>query len=500
MPLGGQRWRAGWRSVGAVLVPALVALTASPEVARGAPPNDDFADAATMAGLPVTVTASNDGATSEPGEPWAGNGTLWWRWTAPVSGPIAVQTCFLPTSVRVYSGPTLDTLRVAGNSSFNRAPGQCGRYQGDRFTFVAAAGQTYQIQVLAGFAGGAEPGRLRLQIRRAGFYTTRTVQSPNGPRARLVYRAVPGDESFVQLLLDWDPTRELFLGRPEPPHPPVGLSVAESGDAAAADPDCVPDSFLPRYECPITGGLQATGPLIVLGDRDDYAEVQYSRAQTVVSGGAGDDEIHAGGKVSAGPGNDVVEARTWVRSQINGGSGADTIRGSRREDVIVPGAGIDRVDSSFGRDVIRARDGEIDYLLCHGRATALIDAFDDYSLGCGHVRRRGVARAVPDGVAAETVEGKHTGRLSVGVRCPPDGPPVCMGSMMVSRRGTPLVRRPIRLPRADTPIVGPQLTHFRLGLQTLRAIQGRLRVTVSTKYPPGIRRSASGVFQLFVYP
>ena len=78
-----------------MLVFALVALTASSAVARAAPPNDDFADAASLAGLPVTANASNVGATSEPGEPWAGNGTLWWRWTAPVSGPIAVQTCFL---------------------------------------------------------------------------------------------------------------------------------------------------------------------------------------------------------------------------------------------------------------------------------------------------------------------------------------------------------------------------------------------------------------------
>jgi hypothetical protein len=348
--------------------------------------------------------------------------------------------------------------------------------------------------------GGAVPGRLRLQIRRTGSYTTRVVETPRGRRAQLVYRAAPDDEAGVQLFLDWDPTREVFTRLPEPPRGPVGFVVADFRDAAAADPRCMASMYLPQYQCSILDGLEATGPLLILGNRGNYAEVDYSRAGTVVFGGSGDDEIHAGGRVKAGAGADVIEARPWVRSQINGGGGDDTIKGSRREDVVVPGAGIDHVDSWFGRDLIRARDGEIDYLVCRARAAALIDAYDDYSPRCGRVKRRGIARAVPDGVAAERVEGEFTGALSVGVRCPPDAPRVCQGTLAVSRKGKVLATSPISVPRSRAPSVGPQLTTFPLGLKRLRAIEGKLRVTVRTNLPIGRQVTASGVFELFVYP
>src|SRR5665213_1092044 len=51
------------------------------------PPNDDFANRIPINGDPVTVPGSNEGASSEPGEPDptgdSGGVSVWWTWTAP---------------------------------------------------------------------------------------------------------------------------------------------------------------------------------------------------------------------------------------------------------------------------------------------------------------------------------------------------------------------------------------------------------------------------------
>jgi hypothetical protein len=57
---------------------------------RPPPRNDDFANRLRLAGATVSITASNVGATLEPGEPfnstYAGGQTVWWTWRAPRTG------------------------------------------------------------------------------------------------------------------------------------------------------------------------------------------------------------------------------------------------------------------------------------------------------------------------------------------------------------------------------------------------------------------------------
>ena len=76
-------------------------LAAAPAAAAGpAPANDDLADAIVIDTFPFTATQDTTGATSGPGDPGtcaapeAGpdSFTVWYRWTAPASGPIAVAT------------------------------------------------------------------------------------------------------------------------------------------------------------------------------------------------------------------------------------------------------------------------------------------------------------------------------------------------------------------------------------------------------------------------
>jgi Ca2+-binding RTX toxin-like protein len=110
------------------------------------PPNDSFADAATLGGSPAAAAGSNENATREPGEPdigFFGTTTVWWRWTAPANRRVVLDTCAsaFDTRLDVYTGATLDTLtQAAGNDD------ACGTRS--RVTFVAAAGTTYSIRVV----------------------------------------------------------------------------------------------------------------------------------------------------------------------------------------------------------------------------------------------------------------------------------------------------------------------------------------------------------------
>ena len=117
------------------------------------PANDSFADAATLSGIPATASGTNVNATLETGEPdhgFFGTTTVWWRWTAPESRRVVLDTCAsaFDTRLDVFTGATLGTLAaVAINDD------ACGTRS--RVTFVATAGTTYSIRVNGRFNGGA---------------------------------------------------------------------------------------------------------------------------------------------------------------------------------------------------------------------------------------------------------------------------------------------------------------------------------------------------------
>jgi hypothetical protein len=103
-------------------------------------------------GTPARVTGNNTGATTEPQEPTTqfGGGTflqwgatLWYKWTAPFSGSVTIDTLGgeLDTVLCVYTGTAVNGLTlVQRNNDF-------GGTQGSRVSFAVAAGTEYQIQV-----------------------------------------------------------------------------------------------------------------------------------------------------------------------------------------------------------------------------------------------------------------------------------------------------------------------------------------------------------------
>jgi len=110
------------------------------------PANDNFANAAvlTLTNNSAQVSATNIGAGKESGEPAHGGDigghSVWWKWTAPSQGMMAVNSSgslFSPT-MDVYTGSSVSALTpLTSLSGFGSRP----------ITFLAASGTTYYIAV-----------------------------------------------------------------------------------------------------------------------------------------------------------------------------------------------------------------------------------------------------------------------------------------------------------------------------------------------------------------
>ena len=128
--------------------------------------NDNFADRVTLGGQTNQVSGFSLGASKELGEPNhggnAGGRSLWWTWTAHITGPVLVTTLTstFDTTLAVYTGTNLTTLTlVAENDEPSLAeasalisvlfPGAVGQasLNGGTLLFTGVAGQTYQIAV-----------------------------------------------------------------------------------------------------------------------------------------------------------------------------------------------------------------------------------------------------------------------------------------------------------------------------------------------------------------
>ena len=128
------------------------------------PPGDSFAAPEALTGSSASATNDTTFATREGGEPWLGGagGTVWYSWTAPSDGAVAVDTVgsAFQTVLAVYTGDTFDGLtRIAHN-----VQAQSG-IATSRAGFEAVAGQTYLIQV-DGYLSSSR-GPLELALRHA---------------------------------------------------------------------------------------------------------------------------------------------------------------------------------------------------------------------------------------------------------------------------------------------------------------------------------------------
>jgi hypothetical protein len=139
--------KAMFRLKGIPLLLVLVAGLAIPSSALAVPPsNDDFAAAEELDGSTVTASGLNKDATKEIGEPDhagnAGGASVWFRWTAPASGRVTLETCGsdFDTLLAAYTGDSVDNLaEVQSNDD------SCGTRSS--MSFAAEEGATYHIAV-----------------------------------------------------------------------------------------------------------------------------------------------------------------------------------------------------------------------------------------------------------------------------------------------------------------------------------------------------------------
>jgi hypothetical protein len=153
-----------------------------------APLNDSFAGAQALTGARGSVDGTNLGATRDPGEPVHGSsapyGSVWYRWTASLTGAVGFDTCrgaFFDTVIGAYSGTVLSRLtRLAANDD------SCRVFS--RVRFPVRAGSAYWIAV---------DGEGTLGQRRGGF----TLSWLAAPRPRnddfRAARRIRGAQGFL---------------------------------------------------------------------------------------------------------------------------------------------------------------------------------------------------------------------------------------------------------------------------------------------------------------
>jgi hypothetical protein len=174
-------------------VTAIATVILAPATALGAP-NDAFSSAQVLSGASTAATGNNGDATKEPGEPNhagnAGGHSVWWRWTAPADGAVAVDACdsSFDTLLAVYTGDAVGALAgVAANDEGCDGLGQSS------LTFVARAGQSYAIAV---DGRDGESGDVRLRLRPALKVVATIVKRRNAVDAiRFVIEFAGDDDS-----------------------------------------------------------------------------------------------------------------------------------------------------------------------------------------------------------------------------------------------------------------------------------------------------------------
>jgi hypothetical protein len=141
------------------------------------PANDNFASAFTVSGIVGTTNGTNVRATKETGEPNhagnAGGASVWYNWTAPVSGNVTIDTIgsTVSTLLAAYTGTSVGSLSLVASNTGSAGNGA------SRIIFSAASGTTYHIAI-DGVNGGV--GNLTLnwsQLAAPKFITQPQSQS-----------------------------------------------------------------------------------------------------------------------------------------------------------------------------------------------------------------------------------------------------------------------------------------------------------------------------------
>ncbi|MCF8879538.1 S8 family serine peptidase [Hyphobacterium sp. SN044] len=159
-------------------------VAASLAVGATAPVNDNFANALVLTQPSQVVAFNSTGATKQAGEPnhtSGGGASLWWSWTAPVSGQVRAETqsAGFDTMMGVYTGTAVNALSVVGQNDDIAYPSNTQ----SRVDFTATAGTTYRIAV-DGYNGASGSANLSVSMLAApandNLASAQTLSGANG--------------------------------------------------------------------------------------------------------------------------------------------------------------------------------------------------------------------------------------------------------------------------------------------------------------------------------
>ncbi|MDQ2629729.1 MAG: hypothetical protein M3Y75_01960 [Actinomycetota bacterium] len=192
---------------------------------EGTATNDDFGKAQPLGGVLPAIwqLGSNRFTTQQSGEPDhagdAGGSSVWFKWTAPRSGTVSVDTCgsSVDTVLAVYTGSALGALTPV--QSNDDGSGSCAPQS--RLTFAAVANTTYRIAV-DGKGGAQGPLALSIEERRgnddfeaaeaipgrAGLYWTGSTVLATKQAGEPNHSGDPGGRS---VWFSWTPRKSLKL-------------------------------------------------------------------------------------------------------------------------------------------------------------------------------------------------------------------------------------------------------------------------------------------------
>lgn len=366
--------------------------------------SNDFIACATVinnAGM-STLLASNVGATVEVGEPAgcvSGSGrSLWWRWTAPVSGPMVVHTTgsAIDTVVDVYSGASPSTLVTCNDDLPVLSPSVLS----SMVSFHSVAGETYHFRV-SNFDAAQPGGDIRFFL--GSTYLCRgrlpTIdmrflwQSIETGHADDVILGTDFDDNIVShegndRICSGDGDDQVIAGDGND-HVVGGRGIdtifGELGNDniwGGDDGDFINGGFgIDRIRAEdgddrVWGGgdrdviLGGSGNDEIHGGPgrdslfggDDDDDIWGDEDTDLVRGGSGNDELFSGpsgnDRLVGGPGDDVLDARATTGStRLLGDAGHDTFFGSNQLDRMWGHDGNDTMVAGGYHDLLRGGDG-----------------------------------------------------------------------------------------------------------------------------------------------
>lgn len=206
------------------------------------PENDAFANARLITGTPFSIQATNTLATKEAGEPAhadnAGGHSVWFSWTAPTAGAVALDTkgSYYDTTLAVYTGTSVANLtRIAADDDI-----EDGVVQASEVAFTATAETNYHIAV-DGFDG--DTGGFRLSLTVDGV-TGAAPAIINHPRS--ITRNVTNGAGFSVTATGSDPLtfQWFFNGNPIPGATAAAYTINNVTTADAGNYHCVVTNVL----------------------------------------------------------------------------------------------------------------------------------------------------------------------------------------------------------------------------------------------------------------